>query len=205
MRARFVRWRSGTCPTRVHRTWSLTPGRCCWAWWPSPCCARHVRCGVIRWARGQGADALAALEVPGGDPDRLPVAAALTRALAREDGDALDAAVGGSVQARVTDALVGIAGARCRCCSSRRAARPCEAPVTPRGASCTCWASTHRPGRDARPAGDAPQAARDPALRSGAGPGRRHHRPDRHRGRFAHRCCPCPLPAPTRRLRPLPG
>ncbi|MFJ9714304.1 transposase, partial [Streptomyces sp. NPDC101234] len=42
---------------------------------------RSVR-GVVRWANGQGAGTLSALEVPDGAPDRLPVATTLTRALA---------------------------------------------------------------------------------------------------------------------------
>lgn len=73
------------------------------------CGVRSVR-GVIRWAHGQGAGVLAALEVPDGDPARLPVATTLTRALARVDGDALDAAVGSFVQAHAADPLAGIAG-----------------------------------------------------------------------------------------------
>jgi len=73
------------------------------------CGVRSVR-GVIRWASGQGAGILAALEVPDGDPDRLPVATTLTRALARIDADALDAAVGAFVQAHTADPLAGIAG-----------------------------------------------------------------------------------------------
>src|SRR5215469_18370064 len=36
------------------------------------CGVRSVR-GVVRWASGQGAGVLAALEVPGGDPGNLPV------------------------------------------------------------------------------------------------------------------------------------
>lgn len=56
-------------------------------------------CGVIRWARGQGAGVLAALEVPDGSPDKPPVATTLTRALARVDADVLDAAVGHFLQA----------------------------------------------------------------------------------------------------------
>ncbi|MFE6975593.1 ISAs1 family transposase [Streptomyces sp. NPDC057682] len=66
--------------------------------------------GVIRWASGQGAGVLAALEVPDGDPARLPVATTLTRALARLDADALDAAVGAFIQAHTADPLAGIAG-----------------------------------------------------------------------------------------------
>src|SRR5690349_10695857 len=50
------------------------------------CGVRSVR-GVIRWAHGQGAGVLAALEVPTGTPDRLPVATTLTRTLARIDAD----------------------------------------------------------------------------------------------------------------------
>lgn len=73
------------------------------------CGVRSVR-GVIRWAGGQGAGILAALEVPDADPRQLPVATTLTRALARVDGDALDAAVGAFVQAHTTDPLAGIAG-----------------------------------------------------------------------------------------------
>lgn len=73
------------------------------------CGARPVR-GVIRWAHGQGAGVLAALEVPGGDPGRLPVATTSTRAPARADGDALDAAVGRFVQAHAADPPAGIAG-----------------------------------------------------------------------------------------------
>ncbi|MGX4694992.1 ISAs1 family transposase [Streptomyces sp. JNUCC 63] len=73
------------------------------------CGVRSVR-GVIRWANGQGAGVLAALEVPGGDPGRLPVATTLTRTLARVDADALDAAVGAFVQAHAADPLAGIAG-----------------------------------------------------------------------------------------------
>src|SRR5262249_37715288 len=76
---------------------------------PMLCGVRSVR-GVARWARGQDAGILAALEVPDGDADRLPVATTLTRALARVDGDALDAAVGGFVQAHTRDPLAGIAG-----------------------------------------------------------------------------------------------
>jgi predicted transposase YbfD/YdcC len=68
------------------------------------CGVRSVR-GVVRWAGGQGAGVLAALEVPDGDPGRLPVATTLTRALARVDGDALDAAVGSFVQAHTADPL----------------------------------------------------------------------------------------------------
>ncbi|MET7858181.1 ISAs1 family transposase [Streptomyces sp. NPDC005318] len=73
------------------------------------CGVRSVR-GVVRWARGQGAGVLAALEVPAGDAARLPVATTLTRALARLDGDALDAAVGAFVQAHAADPLAGLAG-----------------------------------------------------------------------------------------------
>ena len=73
------------------------------------CGVRSVR-GVIRWAHGQGAGVLAALEVPAGAPDRLPVATTLTRTLARIDADALDAAVGSFVQAHTRDPLAGIAG-----------------------------------------------------------------------------------------------
>ncbi|MEU9247438.1 transposase family protein [Streptomyces sp. NPDC048385] len=74
-----------------------------------PCGVRSVR-GVIRWASGQGAGIIAALEVPAGDPGRLPVPTTLTRALARVDADALDAAVGAFVQAHTADPLAGIAG-----------------------------------------------------------------------------------------------
>jgi hypothetical protein len=73
------------------------------------CGVRSVR-GVVRWASGQGAGILAALEVPDGDPGRLPVATTLTRALARLDGDALDAAVGAFVQAHAADPLAADAG-----------------------------------------------------------------------------------------------
>ncbi|MGW0880339.1 ISAs1 family transposase [Streptomyces sp. NPDC002671] len=73
------------------------------------CGVRSVR-GVIRWARGQGAGLLAALEVPDGDAGRLPVATTLTRALARVDGDALDVAIGAFVQAHTADELAGLAG-----------------------------------------------------------------------------------------------
>jgi predicted transposase YbfD/YdcC len=73
------------------------------------CGIRSVR-GVIRWASGQGAGVLAALEVPDGDAFRLPVATTLTRALARVDGDALDAAVGAFVQAHAADPLATDAG-----------------------------------------------------------------------------------------------
>lgn len=73
------------------------------------CGVRSVR-GVIRWASGQGAGILAALEVPDGDPARLPVTTTLTRALARLDGDMLDTAVGAFVQAHTADPLAGIAG-----------------------------------------------------------------------------------------------
>lgn len=72
------------------------------------CGVRSVR-GVIRWASGQGAGILTALEVPDGDADKLPVATTLTRALARVDADALDAAVGAFVQAHAADPLAGIA------------------------------------------------------------------------------------------------
>ena len=67
------------------------------------CCVRSVR-GVIRWASGQGAGILAALELPAGDPGKLPVATTLTRAPAR-----VDAAVGAFVQAHTADPLAGIA------------------------------------------------------------------------------------------------
>ncbi|WP_331729114.1 transposase family protein (plasmid) [Streptomyces sp. NBC_01003] len=70
------------------------------------CGVRSVR-GVIRWAHGQGAGVLAALEVPDGDPGQLPVATTLTRTLARVDADALDAAVGTFVQAHAADPLAG--------------------------------------------------------------------------------------------------
>ncbi|WP_461092285.1 ISAs1 family transposase, partial [Streptomyces incanus] len=73
------------------------------------CGVRSVR-GVIRWASGQGAGILASLEVPDGDPGRLPVATTLTRTLARVDADALDTAVGAFVQAHTADPLAGIAG-----------------------------------------------------------------------------------------------
>lgn len=73
------------------------------------CGARSVR-GVIRWAHGQGAGILTALEVPDGAPDRLPVATTLTCTLARIDADALDTAVGSFVQAHACDPLAGIAG-----------------------------------------------------------------------------------------------
>ncbi|MCK1823785.1 ISAs1 family transposase [Streptomyces sp. XM83C] len=73
------------------------------------CGVRSVR-GVIRWANGQGAGILAALEVPDADPSRLPVATTLTRTLARVDADALDAAVGAFVQSHAADPLAGIAG-----------------------------------------------------------------------------------------------
>ncbi|MBC9725109.1 ISAs1 family transposase [Streptomyces sp. TRM68367] len=73
------------------------------------CGVRSVR-GVIRWASGQDVGTLAALEVPAGDPGKLPVATTLTRALARVDADALDAAVGAFVQAHAADPLAGIAG-----------------------------------------------------------------------------------------------
>ena len=70
------------------------------------CGVRSVR-GVIRWAHGQGAGTLAALEVPDGDPGQLPAATTLTRtrtlALARLDADALDAAVGTFVQTHAAD------------------------------------------------------------------------------------------------------
>ncbi|MEU6402928.1 hypothetical protein [Streptomyces sp. NPDC046985] len=66
--------------------------------------------GVIRWANGQGAGVLAALEVPGGDLARLPAATTLTRTLARIDAAALDAAVGAFVQAHAADPRAGIAG-----------------------------------------------------------------------------------------------
>ncbi len=68
------------------------------------CGARSVR-GVIRWASGQDAGTLAALEVPDGTPDQLPVTTTLTRALAR-----LNAAAGVFVQAHTSDPLAGIAG-----------------------------------------------------------------------------------------------
>lgn len=73
------------------------------------CGVRSVR-GVIRWARGPGAGVLAALEVPDGEADRLPGATTLTRALARVDGDALDAAIGRFVQEHAADPPAGIAG-----------------------------------------------------------------------------------------------
>ncbi|MFB7928833.1 ISAs1 family transposase [Streptomyces sp. NPDC056039] len=73
------------------------------------CGVRSIR-GVIRWASGQGAGMLSALEVPDGDPARLPVATTLTRALARVDADALDAVVSVFVQAHAADPLAGIAG-----------------------------------------------------------------------------------------------
>ncbi|MGW0827892.1 ISAs1 family transposase [Streptomyces sp. NPDC002845] len=73
------------------------------------CGVRSVR-GVIRWASGQGAGILAALDVPAGTPDRLPVATTLSRTPARVDADALDAAVGAFVQAHAADPLAGIAG-----------------------------------------------------------------------------------------------
>jgi hypothetical protein len=73
------------------------------------CGVRSVR-GVIRWANGQGAGILAALEVPDADPTQLSVATTLTRALAGIDADALDVAVGTLVQAHAADPLAGIAG-----------------------------------------------------------------------------------------------
>jgi hypothetical protein len=73
------------------------------------CGVRSVR-GAVRWARGQGAGVLAALEVPDGDASRLPVTTALTRALARLDADALDAAVRTFVQAHAADPLADLAG-----------------------------------------------------------------------------------------------
>lgn len=73
------------------------------------CGARSVR-SVIRWANGQEAGVLAALEVPDGDPDRLPVTTTLTRALSRVDGDALDAAIGSFLQEQARDPLAGLAG-----------------------------------------------------------------------------------------------
>ncbi|MFE2431585.1 transposase family protein [Streptomyces sp. NPDC059373] len=104
------------------------------------CGGRSVR-GVVRWASGQGAGTLAALEVPDGGLDRLPVATTLTRALARVDADALDAAVGAFVQAHTADPLAASPEIP-PCCSWQRTARPCAAPATARACSCTCSAST---------------------------------------------------------------
>ncbi|MGW1165999.1 transposase family protein [Streptomyces sp. NPDC001153] len=73
------------------------------------CEVRSLR-SVIRWANGQGAGILAALDVPDGDLAQLPVATTLTRALARIDAHALGAAVGAFVQAHAADPLAGIAG-----------------------------------------------------------------------------------------------
>jgi predicted transposase YbfD/YdcC len=73
------------------------------------CGVQSVR-GMIRWARGQGAGVLAALEVPGGEPDRLPAATTVTRAFARLDGDAFDDALGRFVQYLATDPLAKDAG-----------------------------------------------------------------------------------------------
>lgn len=61
--------------------------------------------GMVRWARGQGAGVLAALEVADGDPSRLPVATTVTRAFAGVDGDAFDDALGGFVQRLTADPL----------------------------------------------------------------------------------------------------
>ncbi|MEU2995471.1 ISAs1 family transposase [Streptomyces griseoincarnatus] len=93
-------------PHLVTHSWPMLLGLVACAMLCGVCSVR----GVIRWARGQGAGVLAALEVPGGDPDRLPVATTLTRALARLDADALDAAVGTFIQAHTADPLAGIAG-----------------------------------------------------------------------------------------------
>lgn len=72
------------------------------------CGVRSVR-GVVRRASGQDAGTLAALEVPNGARTdcRWPPP---SRALARVDADALDAAVGAFVQAHTADPLAGIAG-----------------------------------------------------------------------------------------------
>lgn len=63
--------------------------------------------GVMRWAAGRSTGILAAPQVPDGDPGRLPVISTPTRALARIDADALDAAVGTFVfvQAHAVDPL----------------------------------------------------------------------------------------------------
>lgn len=73
------------------------------------CGATSVR-GMIRWARGQGAGVLAALEVPDGDPARLPAATTVTRAFADLDGDAFDDALGRFVQHQAADPLADAAG-----------------------------------------------------------------------------------------------
>ncbi|MEU9730695.1 ISAs1 family transposase [Streptomyces sp. NPDC048002] len=93
-------------PHLVTHAWPMLLGLVACAMLCGVCWVR----GVIRWARGQGAGVLAALEVPGADPDRLPAATTLTRALARLDADALDAAVGTFIQAHTADPLAGIAG-----------------------------------------------------------------------------------------------
>ncbi|MET7691771.1 hypothetical protein ABZT06_27955 [Streptomyces sp. NPDC005483] len=69
---------------------------------------RSVR-GVLRRAHGQGAGIIAALEVAGASP-RIPARGHLAKALARVDGDALDAAVGRFVQAHTADPLADVAG-----------------------------------------------------------------------------------------------
>ncbi|WP_406729622.1 ISAs1 family transposase [Streptomyces sp. GD-15H] len=73
------------------------------------CGVRSVR-GGVRWAHGQGASTLAALEVPDGDPGQSPMTTTLTRTLARVGADALDAAAGAFVQAHAADPLAGIVG-----------------------------------------------------------------------------------------------
>ncbi|MGP3973008.1 hypothetical protein ACTWQF_03040 [Streptomyces sp. 8N114] len=119
----------------------VTPGRCCWAGR-----LRHAVRSALGARRsalggGQGGGILAALEVPGGAPARLPVPTTLTRALARAHGDALDAATGCFVQAHTHDSLAASPGTS-RSRSRPRTARRSEAPATRRACSCTCSAST---------------------------------------------------------------
>ncbi|WBO68717.1 transposase family protein [Streptomyces camelliae] len=117
------------------------------------CGVRSVR-GVIRWASGQGAGILPALEVRDSAPGRLPVATALTRALARMDADALDAAVGVFVQAHATDPPAGIAGDP-PVLQPAADGKTCVAPATAPAAA-PARRLPGRPRRSARAAGDAP-------------------------------------------------
>lgn len=115
---------------------------------------------VIRWAHGQGACVLTALEVPGGDPGRLPVTAALPRALARAADDALDAAVGRFVQAHAADPLAGSTGeVPVLQLTADGGRQDCARRPRRRRAPAACAGRLpHRPWRDTRPGGIAPQA-----------------------------------------------
>ncbi|MFM9550720.1 transposase family protein [Streptomyces caniscabiei] len=96
--------------------------------------------GVIRWASGQGAGTLAALEVPDGAPERLPVTTTLTRALARVDADALDAASASSCR-HTPPTHWPVSPETLPCCSWPLTARRYTEPVTARVCSCSCSAS----------------------------------------------------------------